>query len=694
MKMLGNGLSAWRLAVSIPLCYVAPISSCLLLGTEGPIAALLLYSTLTETLFVLRQFARRRAVPTAFLLLVLTAGAITVFSALDITPASAFLAWFKLAQSGQADGTIGYMFCVDFTFFSALFAGLVLSIDPGTALAGYFFVNTFISAVILTSLPLSLTTILVLVGFVLYRAARRTNRLRPATLISAAQVLFVAGLVSLAAAQAMFPNVFVDRLFAANLESVVARIFPSFPFLYNVPGYGHSFGPADRGGRPALTSRPVLRVSAEEGETVYLRTAVYDFYNGDGWALATEAKTEAVRKEMHTTDRYGHIFVSQGPADKSPLRIEVLIDFLATLPTTLDTRAIEPISGPLPPLAYGSEATGFVLSVPVSNGFQLLDSRHSTSPAVEGSKPLGAKESEIYLQTGRVSERLQSLARSLSRPSPISTIAAIRSYLANNYRYSLDTKPFPPKSDSVSDFLFGARTGYCVQFASAFTLLARIDGIPARYVTGFLVNLPHYSRTTVVTGLSAHAWSEVWLHGRGWITVEATPPLMPGSYRDPGYYTEFNPTNSAFTRRQLEAIAGARVPTPSVPGPIRREAPLLPMGLGLIGFCIAALILRALVLACLPRSRKIRRTIRRTLRRTRSLEIPDPSERGWRRWAALLGERTSRPVVMRRAARVILELLFADRPPASRDEAFLKRIYRRVRTVKRGSAAPLHHIEH
>ncbi|WP_068638226.1 transglutaminase TgpA family protein [Thauera butanivorans] len=77
--------------------------------------------------------------------------------------------------------------------------------------------------------------------------------------------------------------------------------------------------------------------------------------------------------------------------------------------------------------------------------------------------------------------------------------------------------------DSVDEFLFGSRRGFCEHFASAFTVLMRAAGVPARVVTGYQGGeINPVDGNLVVRQLDAHAWSEVWLAGRGWVRVDPT----------------------------------------------------------------------------------------------------------------------------------------------------------------------------
>ncbi len=74
----------------------------------------------------------------------------------------------------------------------------------------------------------------------------------------------------------------------------------------------------------------------------------------------------------------------------------------------------------------------------------------------------------------------------------------------------------------LEHFLRESRRGYCVHFATALTLLLRMEGIPARYVSGYLVETGS-ERTVFARDRNAHAWTEVYLERYGWYPVEATP---------------------------------------------------------------------------------------------------------------------------------------------------------------------------
>ena len=82
--------------------------------------------------------------------------------------------------------------------------------------------------------------------------------------------------------------------------------------------------------------------------------------------------------------------------------------------------------------------------------------------------------------------------------------------------------------DSVDDFLFNTRQGFCGHFASAFTTMMRAAGIPARVVAGYQGgDWNPVGGYLLVRQSHAHAWSEVWLPGQGWRRIDPTAAVAP-----------------------------------------------------------------------------------------------------------------------------------------------------------------------
>jgi len=104
--------------------------------------------------------------------------------------------------------------------------------------------------------------------------------------------------------------------------------------------------------------------------------------------------------------------------------------------------------------------------------------------------------------------------------------AAINYFRNEPFVYTL--QPGLLGEQPTADFLFNTRRGYCEHYASAFTLLMRIAGIPARVVTGYLGGeLNPLDDYMIVKQSDAHAWTEIWLADRGWVRVDPTAAVAP-----------------------------------------------------------------------------------------------------------------------------------------------------------------------
>ena len=108
--------------------------------------------------------------------------------------------------------------------------------------------------------------------------------------------------------------------------------------------------------------------------------------------------------------------------------------------------------------------------------------------------------------------------------------------------------------DGIDEFLFGTRRGFCEHFAGAYTYLMRAANIPARIVTGYQGG--EYNKVGdyfIVRQADAHAWTEIWLQGRGWIRVDPTAAVAPERIEE-GLSASFTETG------MLPAIISGRFP--------------------------------------------------------------------------------------------------------------------------------------
>lgn len=125
--------------------------------------------------------------------------------------------------------------------------------------------------------------------------------------------------------------------------------------------------------------------------------------------------------------------------------------------------------------------------------------------------------------------RLRALVAANPQPNLAAVTAFILDILHSQATYTTTPGYTPLSEDYAEYFLFTSHQGYCQQFATAATLLYRLYGIPARYVTGYVAQPADFvvdeagGYTAILTDASAHAWVEIWLPDYGWIPVEATP---------------------------------------------------------------------------------------------------------------------------------------------------------------------------
>jgi transglutaminase-like putative cysteine protease len=120
------------------------------------------------------------------------------------------------------------------------------------------------------------------------------------------------------------------------------------------------------------------------------------------------------------------------------------------------------------------------------------------------------------------------------------------------------TAPAVTSAASLLRFLTTSHAGVCVQSAWAMTVLTRLLGIPARLAGGFTAGRHVSGNTYQVTTDDAHAWTEVYFSGYGWIKFEATPSGGDGT--------------AQASRYQSGATVSGPIPLPTIPGSVQPSA--------------------------------------------------------------------------------------------------------------------------
>lgn len=292
----------------------------------------------------------------------------------------------------------------------------------------------------------------------------------------------------------------------------------------------------DASRRPRLTEQVVMTVEA--AKPAFWRVAVYDAWDGRRWTSTED------RGQFPDADG---VF-GPDPADPAVRADAPGVDLEQTY--RLQARASRVLPAAATPIAV--DASDTVRAARLSDGTLVaadsvaergatysvvsrLPSPGATSIIDLGTQPVPAAVADVNSQPPLTTDRVRALAAELGaqadatalaagRPrSSMDVVDAIQRWLSVNVTYSLDATPVPPGDDVVDYFLFEAKQGWCEQVASAFTVLARLNGVSARVATGFVPGErdPLNGRFTV-RERDAHAWSEIYLPGVGWAPFDPT----------------------------------------------------------------------------------------------------------------------------------------------------------------------------
>jgi transglutaminase-like putative cysteine protease len=184
----------------------------------------------------------------------------------------------------------------------------------------------------------------------------------------------------------------------------------------------------------------------------------------------------------------------------------------------------------LSPIALGRGTIYTVQSaVPVATP----DDLRSVSSA---SGALDPAQGRAALALPQAYPRVTALAEAVTAGAPTTydKVEALVAWIGAHTRYSTDIPPVPAGSDTVDDFLFGHRVGFCEQISTALTVMARSIGIPAREAVGYVPG-PYNPVTDLyeVRAKDAHAWVQVWFPGYGWQSFDPTA-VVPLANPSPG----------------------------------------------------------------------------------------------------------------------------------------------------------------
>lgn len=594
-----------------------------------------------------------------------------------IIPFSAYLAWFRMVEIGQQRGPVSAVFVSAVSYFAAVISGRMYRDGVSGPTLTLVAVMPAIAALAFRSVSAAGAALLAATVALAVNAGGRSRRPAPAVMMTAAGLVAAVLAVSmlLAAPGAARGNRYIDNRLSPMLRRAVVRVFPRYPLLYGGDGYGYSFDEQVLGGTPFLSPVPIFEITARPGERIYLRTDAFDHYSGTSW-MRTHALLDRLRDPAPEMTR-----TYSGEAASVPLPVAILTDFFEKVPHTLTTRAVAGTDETEISSVLGHFDVGYLFELPLGRGatFELERVLAERNTIDERNLRRNVQLPE------EISDDVRRIAEDLGRgrDDPRDVLSAITAYLADGFDYSLDTGATMQEVDFVEEFLFGSRVGYCVHFATSLVVLARMNGIPARYVTGFLVSVPvdDYDDIYImdyvpemdgrvrhrVTGYSAHAWPEVWLPDSGWVVWEATPAMRVGEYDDLAYLQALQDPDS-FTSRQLREILGRRDEADAEQSATGERSdngwyPLLMIpGVTLAGFLLVGVRRRHVPMVDTRRAVDI--LALRMAQRLRR-QVPSPAQVGWRAWCAAARRlRPQRHAELDSAAELIQRTLFSGYRPA------------------------------
>lgn len=335
---------------------------------------------------------------------------------------------------------------------------------------------------------------------------------------------------------------------AMNLrQSIIDRFFfTDERSVFSLGSYGYyPQGNSRLGGPVEPTETPVMLVKTDD--RTLLRAVTKDEYTGNAWrdtssagrCRYTSVRWRTLREQVFTEGLPSQAVRAAGRVmDEHAVSVQMQDRSASTLFTPAYLRKLETYNGMVP---YFNEAGELfttrdlirddrytVFAPIVEGGDSALGSLMAALPKTVDAGYAAIQNTYLKLPAHLVdssdAERMRQDVANItaSAHTPYEKAAAIMRHLQRYYRYTLEPDTPPENQDFVTHFLYVGREGYCTYYASAMTVLCRMAGLPARYVEGFVAR-PSADGLAYVTGKDAHAWTEVYFEGFGWVPFDATP---------------------------------------------------------------------------------------------------------------------------------------------------------------------------
>lgn len=307
-------------------------------------------------------------------------------------------------------------------------------------------------------------------------------------------------------------------------------------FSLSATGY-QPLGVSQLGGPANPDDTPVMQVRTS-GRTL-LRGTIKNEYDGHAWADSTSGRRYlyvnprfyALRRDLFDQKRPSDAIRAQLPAGET-ITVLMRADAASTLYLT---QRFSALSGHeiVPYFSPASEVFG-TRSLAFGDSYTFTGLRLSgDTPGIREAVLAAAHHSDAYADTVRadylalpdgVETGVYALAGQITQDAQtdFDRAAALCAYLRSAYPYTLAQNVPPAGRDFVSWFLLDEQQGYCTSFATAMAVMARMVGLPARYIEGYAA-VPDSDSVARVTQQQAHAWVEIYFSGFGWLPFDPTP---------------------------------------------------------------------------------------------------------------------------------------------------------------------------
>lgn len=105
--------------------------------------------------------------------------------------------------------------------------------------------------------------------------------------------------------------------------------------------------------------------------------------------------------------------------------------------------------------------------------------------------------------------------------------AILSNFKQNGYQYTMEPGLLN-NANSIDEFMFDSKVGFCEHYASATAFMLRKANIPSRVVVGYLGgDIDPKKKLVEVRGKDAHAWVEYWDDQKGWTRIDPTSAVAP-----------------------------------------------------------------------------------------------------------------------------------------------------------------------